>query len=161
MKSTSDKTGTTQKEKPTYLREIEIRYRKRRVPSDSPVGKPIQGIKQVLELFSDLQNETKEKLITVSLDGKNTIICFEVVAIGSVASIYLRPFEAIRASLPLNPRGVIILHNHPSGDPIPSRDDKSFTKELKKLTDAGGLAFLDHVIIGDGDYYSFAEEGKL
>ncbi len=145
----------------TYLREIEIKYKNRKISSDSAIDKPIREIKQVIELFSDLQNETKEKLITISLDAKSLILCFEVVAIGSINSISSRPFEAIRASLPLNPYGIIIIHNHTSGDPNPSREDESFAKELKTLTDAGGLYFYDHIIIGEDCYYSFAENGKL
>ena len=145
----------------TYLREIEIRYRKRRVSGKTPTAKPIRGAQQVVDLFHDLQDETKEKLITISLDAKLKIICFEVVAIGSVASVYVRPFEAIRASLPLNPYGIILVHNHPGGDPRPSREDKTLTRELKKLTDAGGLTVHDHIIIGADGYFSFAEHDLL
>jgi len=147
--------------KPTYLREIQIKFRKKRVSADSPVGKPITDSRHVYQLFKDLENESKEKMIAISLDAKNKIICFEVVAIGSLKSIYVRPFECIRASLPLNPYGVILIHNHPSGDPTPSVADKTFTKELKKLTDAGGLAFHDHLIIGDEGYFSFADAELL
>ena len=50
---------------------------------------------------------------------------------GSVNSIYLRPFEIIRGSLSLNPTGIILVHNHPSGDPEPSKDDRELTKSLK------------------------------
>lgn len=145
----------------TYLREIEIRYRKRPIKDSSATNKPIRGAKQIFQLFSDLQNATKEKLITISLDAKLKIICFEVVAMGAVKAIYIRPFEALRSSLPLNPEGIIIVHNHPSGDPKPSREDKKFTKTLKQLTDAGGLRLYDHIIIGEESYFSFAERGWL
>ncbi len=97
-KTTSKKTTSKKKvQKPTYLREIQIRYKKKRVKSDSPVGKKITDARLVFELFSDLQNEAKEKLITISLDVKLKIICFEVVAIGSINAVYSRPVEAIRA----------------------------------------------------------------
>jgi DNA repair protein RadC len=147
--------------KPAYLREIQIRYKKKRVKADSPIGKKIVRAEQVVELFSDLQNETKEKVITISLDTRLRIICFEVVAIGSLNSISFRPFEVIRAAIPLNPYGIIMVHNHPSGDPEPTREDKEITKRVKLLADAGGFAFHDHIIIGDGVYYSFAEQGLL
>jgi len=144
--------------KSAYLREVQIRFRKKRIKDGSPVEKPIGDSRQIYELFQDLQNETKEKLITISLDIKLKIICFEVVAIGSLTSIYTRPFEAIRAALPLNPYGIILVHNHPSGDPSPNKVDKNFTKKLMTLTKAGGLYFLDHIIIGDEDYFSFADK---
>jgi DNA repair protein RadC len=128
--------------KPSYLREIQIRYKKKRVKAVSAVGKKIVRAEQVVELFSDLQNDAKEKLITISLDTKLRIICFEVVAIGSFHSIFFRPFEAIRAAVPLNPYGIILVHNDPSGDPRPSAQDKQMTKRVKLLADAGGLLFM-------------------
>ncbi len=161
-KTTSKKTTSKKKvQKPTYLREIQIRYKKKRVKSDSPVGKKITDARLVFELFSDLQNEAKEKLITISLDVKLKIICFEVVAIGSVNAIYARPVEAIRASIPLNPYGIIMVHNHPSGDPEPSSGDKNFTSKLLLNTKSLGIEFHDHIIIGDGKYFSFAEHGLI
>lgn len=144
-----------------YLREIEIKFKKKRVKSGVAVNQPINRPQQVYKLFQDLQTETKEKLISISLDAKLKILCFEVVAIGSVQAIYGRPFEALRASLPLNPAGIIVVHNHPSGDPTPSEKDKEFTRNLKTLTDAAGLKFYDHIIIGDEQYFSFAEAGLL
>ncbi len=147
--------------KPAYLREIQIRYKKKRVKAGSPIGKRIAGARQVYELFSDLQNDGKEKLIAISLDVKLKILCFEVVAIGSVHSIYTRPFEVLRSAILVNAYGLILVHNHPSGDATPGLEDKQFTKELKKLTDTGGVELHDHIIIGDGDYYSFAEAGLM
>ena len=96
---------------PTYIREIELRYKKRRVKSDAPVNEPLTDPQMVYELFSDLQNEAKEKLITISLDTKLKVLCFEVVAVGAVNSVHARPIEAIRAAIPLNPYGIIIVHN--------------------------------------------------
>ncbi len=147
--------------KPAYLREIQIRYKKKRVKAGSPVGKKIVRAEQVVELFSDLQNEAKEKLITISLDTRLRIICFEVIAIGSVLTVYSRPAEALRGAISLSAYGIIIVHNHPSGDPNPGKDDKKFTERLNRSAKDLGLAFHDHIIIGDGDYYSFAEQGLL
>ena len=151
----------TEKKRPTYIREIEIRYKKRRVKSGSPVEQPLTDPQQVYELFSDLQNETKEKLITISLDTKLKILCFEVVAIGAVASIYARPIEVLRAAIPLNPYGIIVIHNHPSGDPTPSENDKKFTSNLLINTTSLGLEFYDHIIVGQNNYFSFAKDGLM
>lgn len=162
-KSATNKTAGKKKKsaKPAYLREIQIKYKKKRVKDGSPVGKKIAGARQVYELFSDLQNEAKEKLIVICLDVKLKILCFEVVAIGSVHSIYTRPFETLRAAIPMNAYGLILVHNHPAGDVKPGPLDKEFTRELKDLTRRGGIALHDHVIIGDGEYYSFAEAGLM
>ncbi|MBW3568369.1 MAG: DNA repair protein RadC [Proteobacteria bacterium] len=152
---------TPKKNQPMYIREIELRYKKRRVKSEAPVHEPLTDAKKVYELFSDLQNEAKEKLITISLDTKLKMLCFEVIAVGSVNAIYARPFEALRASIPLNPYGVIMVHNHPSGDPTPSEGDKIFTSNLLLYTIAGGIEFHDHIIIGHEKYFSFAKEGLM
>ena len=61
-----------------YLREVELRFRKRKVTDKSAVGRPIRAAQQVVALFADMQNEAKEKLITIHLDTKNRILCFEV-----------------------------------------------------------------------------------
>lgn len=160
MKSGKTK-ARNKRRKPVYLREIQILYKKRRVKEDSSIRRPIQGAKQIVEIFSELQNEAKEKLITVSLDAKLRILCFEVVAVGSVNSIYLRPIEMIRAAIPLNPYGIIIIHNHPSGDPTPSDEDKDFTSRLLSSTKSLGIELHDHIIIGEGSYFSFAEKNLL
>ncbi len=144
-----------------YLREVELRYRKRKVTDAAAIGKPIRAAKQVVDLFDDLQSEAKEKLLTIHLDTKNRILCFEVVAMGSLKAIYMRPMEVFRTSFPVNAHGAIIVHNHPSGDPRPSADDKALTKTLIRMANDMGLSFDDHIIIGDGRYYSFAEHGLL
>lgn len=143
------------------MREIKIKFKKKRVKAGSAVGKRITDSKQVVKLFEDLRDEAKENLIAISLDAKLKIICFEVVAIGSVSSIYLKPGEAVRASVALNSCGIIILHNHPSGDPRPSLQDEEFTKDLMVITDALGFEFHDHIIVGDESHFSFAEKGLL
>ena len=125
------------------------------------MGEAVSHPQQIYELFKDLQNEAKEKLIAISLDTKLKIISFEVVAIGSVKSIYSRPFEAIRSAIALNADGLILVHNHPSGDVTPSEADKEFTAALKEITDKGGMTFCDHLIIGDDSYFSFADAGLL
>lgn len=153
----------TEKKKttPTYIREIELRYKKRRVKSDAPLHEPLTDPKKVYELFSDLQNEAKEKLITISLDTKLKMLCFEVVAIGAVDSVYAHPAEVLRASIPLNAKGIILVHNHPSGDTDPSQGDRNFTYQLLFHTLSLGIEFHDHIIIGNQAYFSFAERGLM
>jgi len=145
---------------PVYLREIEIRYKKKRV-SKKAVDGCITCPEDVVNLFHGLQDETKEKMITINLDSKNKILCFEVVAIGSLNSIYLRPMEVFRTAFPVNAYGAMVLHNHPSGDPTPSKEDINFTGCLNRMARDMGLKFLDHIIIGSDGYYSFKEHGQI
>ncbi|MCP4349860.1 MAG: DNA repair protein RadC [Desulfobacterales bacterium] len=151
----------SKKKEYSYIKEIEIRYRKKRIKNELPTDQALTDAQKVFELFSDLQNETREKMIAISLDSSLKIICFEVVAVGSVLNIYIRPFEAIRSSVALNAHGLIIVHNHPSGDPEPTDKDMRFTEKLKEITNIGGMKFHDHIIIGDNKYYSFSEKGLL
>ena len=155
------KKAAKKKAKPAYLREVSIKYRKRRIKDGSPVNQPLTDAEKVYALFRDLEDETKEKLIAISLDTKLKIIAFEVVSIGSVSAIYTRPIEAVRASIMVNAYGIIILHNHPSGDPTPSRADKAFTKKLVRSCNDLGIAFHDHIIIGQDGFFSFQEEGLM
>ncbi len=145
----------------TYLREIEIHYRKRQVPDKAALAKPLLETQQVINLFADLQNETKEKMLTLFLDSKNRILCFEIVGIGTLHAIYVRPMEVFRTAFLVNAYVAIVIHNHPSGDPTPSSADKELTKVLTRMASDMGLVFLDHIIIAEDGYYSFCEDGKL
>ncbi len=160
-KQTKGKSKAATKKARTYLREVEIRYKKRRVKDSSPAGKSVDGPEKIAELFHELQRASKEKLITISLDAKTKIICFEVISIGSVDSVYARPAEVVRASIMVNAYSVIVVHNHVSGDPSPSPADEKFTKDLKLVIDALGMKFFDHVVIGDDRFFSFAQQGLL
>ncbi|WP_303905239.1 JAB domain-containing protein [Thiohalomonas denitrificans] len=143
-----------------YLREVELKYKITEVESDV-IGGDAGSSSQVYQLFSDLQNETKEKFITINLDTKNRVVCFEVVAIGSLNAIHARPMEVFRTSIMVNAASAIVVHNHPSGDPNPSQADIHFTQRLVNLSQEMGLNLIDHVIIGTGKYYSFFDSGVL
>ncbi len=143
----------------TYLREVKIKFRKKRIKNELIPDMPLTEAKQVVDIFYDMQDESKEKMIAVSLDSNLKIISFEIVGIGAVTTEHIKPFEVIRSSVALNAFGVILIHNHISGDSKPDSADINFTAKMKELTTLGGLNFLDHIIIGDGNYYSFAEEG--
>ncbi len=149
------------KDKIVYLREIEIRYKNKRVKNKSTPCGVISCAGDAAELFRDLENETKEKLITVNLDSCNKILCFEVVAIGSLKSVFLRPMEVFRTAFPVNAHAAIVIHNHPSGNPKPSQADKKFTSNLRRLAKDMGLTFYDHIIIGQNSYFSFLENGLM
>lgn len=144
----------------SYVKEIEIKYRAKKVEGEIN-DRVLSHPKAVVELFSDLQNETKEKLIAISLNSRHKIICFEVVALGSVESIQARPMEVFRTPIVVNARSIIVIHNHPSGDPHPSPDDIDFTKRMVNIARELGLTFDDHIIIGRGKYFSFKFEAML
>jgi len=116
---------------------------------------------QVFELFRDLSTETKEHFVALHLDSKNRIICYDTVSIGSLSASIVHPREVYKSALLSSAAAVIFLHNHPSGDTTPSREDMEITQRLKEAGELLGIRVLDHLIIGERDYYSFANNGNL
>ncbi len=124
------------------------------------VSKTICDAQKVYALFSFLQQETKEHFIALHLDVKNRILCIDRVSAGTMTGSLIHPREVFKTALLSSAASVLLIHNHPSGDPTPSRDDISITEKLKGAGDLIGIAVLDHVIIGDG-YVSLKEKGYL
>ncbi|NKC14384.1 MAG: DNA repair protein RadC [Gammaproteobacteria bacterium] len=146
---------------PTYLREIEVKFKKKRVSADAPTGQILTDPNTVVELFRDMQNEGKEKIIAISLNIKLKIIAFEVVNIGTPRSVYAQPGEITRTPVMVAASGMIVVHNHPSGDPSPSEEDRDFTWHLTVACEVLRIPLHDHVIIGEDDFYSFAADGWI
>ncbi|HEX7029450.1 MAG TPA: JAB domain-containing protein [Gammaproteobacteria bacterium] len=142
-------------DKVRFLREINISYRKKPVGTDAPVDEPLTDPGKVFALFCDLQNELQEKLISIAVDVKLKIINFDVVAIGSVNAVTANPKDLFRSSVAIGAPGVILVHNHPAGDPTPSAADRRFHQRVLRTYRDLGIEFHDHIIIGDGRYYSF------
>lgn len=116
---------------------------------------------QVYETFLFLMQETKEMFLTLHLDGKNRIIAMDVVSIGSLNQSIVHPREVFKTALLSNAAALILIHQHPSGDPSPSSEDISITRRLKEAGEIMGIKVLDHIIVGDGEYLSFVERGLL
>ena len=116
---------------------------------------------QIFELFTDLQYESKEHFMALHLDGKNRINCIEVVSVGSLNQTIVHPRELFKSALISSAAALILIHNHPSGDTTPSREDIVITKRLKEAGELLGIKILDHLIIGDGKFHSFADWGQL
>jgi DNA repair protein RadC len=117
--------------------------------------------RQVFEIFSFLMQETKEHFITLHLDGKNRIICMDLVSIGSLNQSIVHPREVFKTALLSNAAALILVHQHPTGDPGPSSEDIAITRRLKEAGEILGIKVLDHIIVGDGEYLSFVERGLL
>lgn len=95
------------------------------------------------------------------LDAKGGVIGVETVSVGDMNSSPVHPRETFRLAVRRGAWGVIFAHNHPSGDPAPSREDLETTRRLQKAGEILGIHVLDHVIIGDGKYISLKAEGLL
>ena len=116
---------------------------------------------QVFEMFRDLILETKEHFLCLHLDGKNRIICLDRVAVGSLNQCIVHVREVLKAALLSSAAAILLVHNHPTGDPEPSVDDIILTKRLKERGILIGIPVLDHIIIGTDQYVSFVERGLL
>jgi len=129
------------------LREIEVIYKFKEIES-TVIDKPLVSPERVYDVFKFIQYDTKEKFIVVNLTSQNTIINYEVVAVGSVKSISIRPAEVLRSAILINAPAIILIHNHPSGDPNPSNADIKFTEMVTQAAKLFDIRVLDHVIIG-------------
>jgi DNA repair protein RadC len=137
---------------------IARRYSAERLPTSTP----ITGSRQIAEYMGEkLAGRQREYFCALLLDTKHCIIREEQVAEGSLNESIVHPREVFRNAIRESAAKVLFVHNHPSGNPAPSPQDRAVTK---RLVDAGklvGIDVLDHVIVGHKDYYSFAEHGQI
>ncbi|RLD95640.1 MAG: hypothetical protein DRI93_02295 [Aquificota bacterium] len=116
---------------------------------------------QVHEYLKGMAYLSKEHVRALYLDVKNRLIREEVVSIGGLNSSPLQPREVIRPALLCNAAGIILAHNHPSGDPEPSPGDLEITARVKEACRLMDMELLDHIVIGDKGYVSLKEQGVL
>jgi DNA repair protein RadC len=114
---------------------------------------------EILNMY--LQGADRENLVVVMLDIKNKIIGINTVGIGVLGSCPVHPREVFKPAILSNAAGIIIAHNHPSGDPNPSQDDMQMTQRIDEAGKLLGIKLVDHVIVGDGRFYSFREAGNI
>ncbi|MGT2666166.1 RadC family protein [Streptococcus rifensis] len=113
------------------------------------------------QLMQDLSDKKQEHLLAIYLDTQNQIIKQETIFIGTVMKSLAEPREILHYAIKYMATSVIIVHNHPSGRSRPSSNDDQFTLAIKKASELLGLVLLDHLIIGNGEYYSYREETDL
>ena len=135
------------------IREIEYSYDKR--PKISGMDDVIKAVKPMIA------DQNKEFFIALYLNTKNGIIKQEVVSVGSLSANVVHPREVFRTACVVSASSIIVAHNHPSGDPAPSREDIELTKKLAEAGKIMGIELLDHVILGQDRNYGFQENGLL
>lgn len=115
---------------------------------------------QIFEFFHhELRDLRKELFLVLLLDGKNRIMRKVQISEGSLSQSLVHPREVFAPAVRESAAAMILMHNHPSGDPAPSREDREITRRLQEAGDLLGIRVLDHIIIGDGGYFSFVESG--
>ncbi|TWT13653.1 JAB domain-containing protein [Reyranella sp. CPCC 100927] len=140
------------------VREAGLRLARREV-----IDKPVIGSWQKLIDYchAALQYEKTEQFRILFLDRKNVLIADEVQQRGTVDHTPVYPREVVKRALELNASALILVHNHPSGDPTPSRADIDMTKEVKVAAKALGIEVHDHLVIGRKNHASFRSLGLL
>jgi DNA repair protein RadC len=110
---------------------------------------------------STLQDEVVESFYVMVLDGKHRVLGINQVARGGQVSVEVHPANVLRPVLVASGVAFIVFHNHPSGDPEPSREDELLTSRLQQAGELMGLPILDHIIVAPGRYVSMSDRGML
>ena len=122
----------------------------------------INSPKDVADLLTDeMRFEKREIVKAIILNSKNTIVKIVDVCYGGTNSAVLKPKDVLQEAIKLGLPKIILVHNHPSGDPTPSKSDFEFTERLVQASKIMGIEVLDHIVIGDQQYFSFRQEGLL
>lgn len=118
-------------------------------------------IKKTEDIYNYMEMKVKfnkqEKFYVILLDTKNRIISYKLLFMGTIDFTTVHPREILKYAINNLATSIILIHNHPSGDPNPSNNDIEFTSTFSKASKLIGINFLDHVIIGHNKYYSFYE----
>ena len=111
--------------------------------------------------MEEMRHKQKEEVLLLLLDAKSKLIREITVSIGTVDYAVASPREVFIEALRYQAVGIIMLHNHPSGDPTPSRMDLVSTRQIREAGELIGISLIDHIIIGDNNYTSFSEKKLL
>lgn len=135
----------------------------RRLQSFTPPDKPsIASAEDVYnQMYPRLSGVNQEHFMVLYLDTKNCLIKDVTVSIGGLNSSIVHPRDVFRGAIKSSAASIILVHNHPSGDPNPSSEDKRITKDLAETGRIVGIDVLDHVIVGSGGYVSLKDHGVL
>jgi DNA repair protein RadC len=108
-----------------------------------------------------LRDARRERFYAVLLDAKNRVLREERISEGSLTASLVHPREVFAVAIRESAGGLVVVHNHPSGDPEPSPEDLEVTKRLCAVGELVGIRVLDHVVVGDGAYVSFLDRGWI
>jgi len=135
----------------------------RRYLADRVVDKDfIRSSKEVLEyLQHNLRDKNREVFMIIYLNGRNQIINMEEVFEGTLSTSAVYPREVVKRALDNEAAALVFVHNHPSGNPKPSKEDLTITNKLKEAAQSIDVAIHDHLIIAGNEVYSFADHGLI
>lgn len=155
MRITKYKTRLTEDKRVTLEKEVSVNY---------PVIDAIRSPENVYELatgYLRMHEESEEYLYLVCMNVKNKITGVFEISHGNVNSSIFGVREILQKALLANAVNIIVMHNHPSGDPKPSIEDIKVTERLRDAGRLIGIELLDHIIVGDGRFCSLKERGNI
>ena len=112
-------------------------------------------------LYQSLKDKKREQFKVLFLDAKNRVLGIQTLFEGTLTASSVYPREVIRAALDHHAAALILVHNHPSGDPRPSPEDSALTRRLIQACRLMDLTIHEHIIIGEGTYFSYADSGMM
>ena len=136
----------------------------RRVSDGYKINKKLK-IKSSIEAYNifggEIKRERQENFLAIYLDTKNNYITHKILFKGTLNTSIVHPREVIKEALLINASSIIIMHNHPSGETLPSKADDEVTSSIAISANMFSIKLLDHIIVGLDDYYSYMEDGRL
>ena len=139
---------------PITIREVAVQYRgaRKRIPEK------IHGPEGVARFVRRVINgDAREHFVSVLLDGRHRPIAYQVVSIGTATASLVHPREVFQAAIGIGACALIVAHNHPSGDPSPSREDRDVTQRLARAGKLIGIELLDALVVTDAQHHSTRE----
>lgn len=134
----------------------------RRVRQRGTWARAIRSSDDVADLVADeMAVLGQEQFRVMLLNTKHQVVALETTFVGGLNSVEVHPREVFRRAVQAGAAGIVVIHNHPSGDPAPSREDRWLTRRLAQAGEVLGIPLLDHVIIGRQGHVSFRETGLL
>jgi len=141
-----------------FVHAVAGRYLKKRLVKKHP----IRSSSELFEyLYHTLRDKKREIFKVVFLDAQNRIIAIETLFEGTLTASSVYPREVVQAALRHHAAGLFLVHNHPSGEPRPSSEDRLITRQLIHACRVVGITIHEHLIIGDNTYFSFADHGHI
>lgn len=139
---------------------VELGRRISSIPAEKRIR--ISAVSQVACMFAEeMRCEKREVFKVLLLNPRGDIISSETISVGELTSTLVHPREVFNPAVRRSAAGMILVHNHPSGDPSPSREDIDLTKRLQECGKMLGINVIDHIIIGEGQYVSLQSSGYM
>lgn len=125
------------------------------------LNNPDDAAKLFKEYYEENFDMDKEHFSVIMVDTKNKMIGINLVSMGTINQTITHPREVFRPAVMASANSIFLCHNHPSGDPTPSKEDINTTKRLKEAGKILGIELLDHIILGDNRHESLLEKGMI